>query len=376
MRIVVLTNEYEPQIIGGLGIVATKLAQRLAARGHDIIVVTRGRTAAVEERMVDGVRIFRFPANQAYYSRAARAYAKETAVYLRERIPSPHIIHVHSVQADQLAHRLQAQYGCPYIYTCHSLVASEQSIRPAARQMELRQRRLMNGASAVVSPSRWQARMVERTLRGFRARSHVIPNGVDGHALASPRHNRRFLYAGRVVRSKGVAELIQAVAIVRKKGCRLRLDIRGGGRRSYLQSLQKLVHRNNLHQAVRVLGPTPHAELLRLMPEYNGVILPSRRESFGLVALEAMATGTPLVATRAGGLRDFVDHQAATVIDFPAPHAIADALRRVCARPEDVELRRRRAHIRAERYRWSRSVIRYERLLLACAKSARPPVNL
>lgn len=376
MRIVVLTNEYEPQIVGGLGIVATRVAQRLSARGHEMIIVTRGRAAGIEELTVEGVRIFRFPVNSIYYSRTAHAYQAETvARYLRGRIADPDIIHVHSVQADRLANRLRSQYDCPYIYTCHSLIASERSRHPAAARLEARQRRLMSEASVVVSPSHWQARIVQRMLRGSRVQSQVIPNGADHHTLTSIRHNRHFLYAGRVVRSKGVAELIQAVAIARGKGCRLRLDIRGDGRRAYLQALRRLVNRHKLDHVVRVLGPAPHPTLLRLMPEYNGVILPSRGESFGLVALEAMATGTPLVATRVGGLRDFVDRHAATVIDSPVPRAIADALQRVCRNPGDVELRRRRAHIRAERYRWDRCATSYERLLLTFAQGSRPPVK-
>ncbi len=374
VHIVALTNEYEPQIIGGLGIVATRVAQRLAARGHEMTVVTRGRGPTVEDRTAQGVRVLRFPVDSVYYSAVAGGYATETvAQYLHETIATPDIVHVHSIHADRLAHRLHLRYGCPYIYTCHSLIAAERSARPAARRLEARQRRLMREASAVVSPSQWQARIVERLVRGARSRSHVIPNGADGHSLTSMRHNQRFLYAGRVVRGKGVAELIQAVAIARRRGLQLQLDIRGDGGRSYMQRLRRLVAKHKLRQAVRVLGPAPHTELLRVMPQYNGVILPSRGESFGLVALEAMATGTPLLATRVGGLRDFVDEHAATVIDSAAPLAIANALQRVCRYPADVELRRRRAHIRAERYRWGRCATRYERLFTSLAETRALP---
>ena len=68
MQIAVLTNEFEPVIIGGLGIVATRLAEAMQARGHELLVITKGTSREVSDRRQGGMRVIRFPRESEYHS--------------------------------------------------------------------------------------------------------------------------------------------------------------------------------------------------------------------------------------------------------------------------------------------------------------------
>lgn len=359
MRIAVLTNEYEPDTIGGLGTVSTRLAEEWAKAGHEVIALTKWRGSDIDDRVRAGVRVIRFPRDSDYQSvRMQVFYADPIVRYVESRVTKLDAVHVHSLQTDALAQALKEHFGAIYVYTCHSLIASEGSHTVRHRAMEARQVSIMAAADIVVAPSIWELRMIREMYPDQKTPVYVIPNGVT--CALYERHPRpgALLYAGRVIRAKGIDDLLRAILVVRGT-YPVRLDIRGTGSPTYLKHVEDTIGRLRMRKSIRLLGKCDHATLQRKMADYQAVILPSRAESFGLVALEAMAAGTPLIATRAGGLRDFVDESVATVIDSSDVSGISRAIVHALSHPRKTEKRRLKGLERAKRYSWTRVADQY-----------------
>ncbi len=380
MQIAVLTNEFEPVIIGGLGIVATRLAEAMQARGHELLVITKGTSREVSDRRQGGMRVIRFPRESEYHSPVhQRLYAGPILHYLRGLRERPDIIHVHSIQADELATAMRDRYSSQIIYTCHSLVSKEGLHRSTSLHMETRQRHFMEQADAIVSPSNWQALVLMAQFPAARGKTYVVPNGVKSQSISTlhrPRHKEQLLFAGRLIRQKGVSETIAAIADLKNIDRHVRLDIIGKGSSHYVRELRALTNRLNLSGHVRFLGQCSHHNVLRRMRDAGAVVMPSRNESFGLVALEAMATGTPLVSTQAGGLRDFVDAETAAVIASSTPEAISKAVAQVWTKKERTERRQHAAFERAMHYTWDAVASQYEAVMDGTANPYSPTHNV
>ena len=181
----------------------------------------------------------------------------------------------------------------------------------------------------------------------------VVPNGVD---LPTPapeacRVPGRILFVGRLVQEKGLAHLLQSLAAVRAILPAAHLAIVGDGPER--PALLRQTRRLRLDAGVEFLGQLPPDAVAKQRAAAQVAVVPSYYEPFGLVALEAMAWGVPLVASDVGGLREFTEGAAVLVPPANAP-ALAQALVRVLS---DVQLRQdlaRRGIERASDYTWDR----------------------
>lgn len=150
------------------------------------------------------------------------------------------------------------------------------------------------------------------------------------------------LYVGRLERVKGPDLAIRALAVMNGR----RLTIVGeGSMRSRLSSLAREL--GVAHQ-VAFMGSLPHDKVLKLIGQYGCVVVPSRSEAFGLVALEAVAIGTPVVVTRVGGLPEAVMGSRQAIVVEPEPGAIAAGIRTALLlnRAKPVQGLRDAAHLR------------------------------
>lgn len=366
MVIAVIATEYEPTIIGGLGIVATRLSEALAARGHQVIVLTRGSSRHIEEIRKRHLRVFRYPRESQYFSKRTQTfYADPILKHLKKMNIHPDLIHLHSVQGDQLAEAMARYYGISTMYTCHSLLAQETIQSSFARRMEQRQCHIIERSDAIVSPSRWQALLLTSQYPSAAGKTFVIPNGTRvtrNPRIWNDRSMHHILFVGRLIRSKCALETITAISTLRKVDRNVRLDLIGQGGRDYTALLRKETARLHLTPYVQFLGSLSHKDVLKRMQRTGIVVVPSRNESFGLVALEAMGTGTPLVATRAGGLSDFVSNDTASIITNVTAQDIAKAIQHVWNHPDKTLKRRYLGYSLAKQYSWEEIAQSYEKV--------------
>jgi glycosyltransferase involved in cell wall biosynthesis/ADP-heptose:LPS heptosyltransferase len=235
---------------------------------------------------------------------------------------------------------------------------------------------LLRGAHDISVPSEWSRRaLIEGGYVAHDRPVVVIPNGVgdawfrEREREPTPDAPTDVLFVGRLDEQKGVDVLLRALATPALADVSVRLVGTGPDEGTYRRLAEEL----GLGERARFAGPLSHAHIRRLTTRSRVFALPSRRESFGMAILEAMAAGLPVVATTAGGIPEFAHDGVNALLVRPGNvDDLAAALRRLL---DDPPLRNRLAaegREVAEVHRWEHVTERFlERLHLA-AELARP----
>jgi teichuronic acid biosynthesis glycosyltransferase TuaC len=181
----------------------------------------------------------------------------------------------------------------------------------------------------------------------------VIPDGVDGNVFTlrqtrSERLSNQILFVGVVRPVKGLDILLDALRLLIERGHDVKLVIAG---ESYYQSyrreydrLRQLVQGWNLGERIQFVGKISDAELVALMQSSALLVLPSRAESLGVVLIEALACGTPVVATRCGGPEDIVNEKVGMLVPPENPEALARGIEQVLGRISEYDPAELRAY--------------------------------
>ncbi|HEV7206880.1 MAG TPA: glycosyltransferase family 4 protein [Jatrophihabitans sp.] len=359
MRVLMLSWEYPPLVVGGLGRHVEALARALAAAGHDVRVVCRGESAGVVEEVRDGVRVVRAAVDPidigfTIESLLAWSQAGEHAL-VRAALPllpgwRPDVVHAHDWLVAQAGITLSEVAGAPLVATLHATEAGRHQgwlPEPLNRAIHSVERWLASRADAVITCS--QTMRAEVASLGLAPSSvAVVPNGIEPARWRPTARERReartrfagegpvLAFAGRLVHEKGVQTLLHAVRPLRETCPQLRLAIAGTG--GHEAELRAIARRQRIARAVDWLGFVPETELPAVLAAADVVVVPSFYEPFGIVALEAAAVATPLVVAETGGLRDLVD-AGLVAGSFPAGDvdALATAVGKVLADPATAE---------------------------------------
>jgi glycosyltransferase involved in cell wall biosynthesis len=222
-------------------------------------------------------------------------------------------------------------------------------------------------ADAVIAlTERERAGLIDRGVPSDRIT--VIPNGVDLTEFPSPVPGRTVdgppvaLYVGRLYPpQKGLDTLVRAVALLpRPTPLRVRLVGEDWGG---LEPLLRLARRLDVASAIEVAGALPRRELLAEYRRASLLVLPSRFEPFGIVLLEAMAAGLPIVASRVGGIPEVVEAPTTgLLVARDRPDELAAALARLVADPSLRRAMGEAGRRRAEQFDWPRLVPRFQRV--------------
>lgn len=364
VQIEVLSAELFPYIWGGLGVVVTHLYEQWQAWHVPQRIVSLGPKPQVEVLDEPCAQIIRVPKTFPYFlSPQVQFAAAPIWPWLASNTKGrPTVLHIHSVAFASVALAHRQQWKVPLVYSCHSLVSDEP---PSHRRdvVNAQQRALLATADAVVVPSRWLGQRVAATLSGIAPKVLVIPHGAPSQmsppALPAPRNQPRLLFVGRLIPGKGVEDLLDALALCNHQQP-VDLDLVGTGSATYVHQL--MTRAQHLGIAARLtwhgyLLPDQLAALYR--QPYQAVVVPSHLESFGLVALEALAYGVPLVATQAGGLGEVVSPQVAQIVSPGDPPSIARAVQHLVEHPRETQQQVLRGQEAARQYRWDGIAQRY-----------------
>ena len=348
LRVLMLSWEYPPVMVGGLGRHVHALATALAAAGHEVTVVTRHATDAPLEEVLDGVRVVRAPEDPPAFPLATPSLLAWTMAFNHSLTRAAlhatatdtyDVIHAHDWLVTHTAVTLRDHLGVPLIATIHATEAGRhQGWLPAElnRTIHTVEYWLGHEAARVITCSGYMRWEVSRLLDLDPADIAVIANGVDAPtwqstpgAVAAAR--ARYAadgplvgFAGRLVYEKGVQHIVSALPELRDRHPGLRLVIAGDG--PYRPELQGEVARLGLERNVHFAGFVG-ADLPATFAASDTVVVPSIYEPFGMVALEAAAAGAPLAVSATGGLAEIVE-PGVTGMTFPAkdPSALADAV--------------------------------------------------
>ncbi len=344
---------------GGLNVYVLQVARRLAARGVEVDVFTR-RTSPHQPDVVavgHGLRVVRItagparplPKEELTNHLCSFAMAMMRAVGTADDPTGGYdVLHAHYWMSGWVARRIADRWDVPFVQTFHTLgVLKNATLAPGdAPEPPLRlaaERRIARAADTVVGLTCGEARLLHTTFGLSGADIAVVPAGVDLEvftpgdgvpeaAVASelPRgEGPLLLFVGRLQPLKGPDVAVRTLAEVRRRVPGARLLIVGGTSgngegRTDPEDLMALAAELGVADAVRIVPAHPQERLAGLYRAADVVLAPSRSETFGLVALEAQACGTPVVAADVSGLRYVVGGGGIRVAGHdPADHAAA-----------------------------------------------------
>jgi glycosyltransferase involved in cell wall biosynthesis len=243
----------------------------------------------------------------------------------------PDVIHGHAaLWGGHAAMMCARELRRPYVVTEHSSAILTRSLSPSEQRHAAA---VYQRAAAVVAVSRALAESVD-SIAG-RPVASVVPNTVDSayfHLPAAPRRTRfTFLAVCDLVDYKRVDVLIRAFARLRPRNPRARLVVVGAGK--HAARIKRIADVLRVDRYVQFTGALPRWSVRQWMWDANALVLPSSHETFGVVLIEALSTGMPVIATRCGGPDDIVTPDLGTLV----PTNDEDALLRAM---EDVTVRR------------------------------------
>jgi D-inositol-3-phosphate glycosyltransferase len=265
------------------------------------------------------------------------------------------LIHSHYWMSGVAALDLKATWNTPVVHMFHTLGLMKNRVAqtPAEMEGEYRingERRVLQGADCIVAPTQAEVAQLQWLYQADTRRAIVIPPGVDlcrfypipadeaKEAIGVTCGDHMLLFVGRIEPLKGLDVLLDALVILRGQGVFERysvcLAVIGGDLEAEpeeasneMARLQALCREHDLQDMVTFLGKRNQDSLPYYYSSAEAVVVPSHYESFGMVALEAMACGTPVVASQVGGLAFLVqDGVNGFTVPSGDPQALAERL--------------------------------------------------
>jgi D-inositol-3-phosphate glycosyltransferase len=379
---------------GGQNVHVAALAMALADRGHSVEVFTRRDAPGLPDVVTlhPGVEVVHVPAGPARSigKDSLPPYMPAFGSWLARRWRrSPHrrpdVVHAHFWMSGTAAVRARASTGIPVVQTFHALGVVKRRHQGAADtsppERLAREEHLARTAEAVIATCSDEVGEL-LALGASPERLHIAPCGVDLEAfrpgprvLTLHRPLRRILSIGRLVERKGVHTLVEALPLV--PGAELVVaggpDERELDADPHVRLLRAAAAEHGVADRVRFVGRVGRADVPALLRSADVVACVPWYEPFGIVPLEAMACGVPVVGSAVGGLLDSVaDGRTGLLVPPRDPAATAAALNRVLG-DEEYRLRLGReaaAHV-AERFGWARVAELTEGVYARLAEPAR-----
>ncbi|HWD55419.1 MAG TPA: glycosyltransferase [Acidimicrobiales bacterium] len=378
---------------GGMNVYVRELTAALARNGVACDVFTRAWSpdlAPVVE-VEPGLRVHHVPAGplESVPKESLPAVVDEFTANVLERMAAaagsggseggglPYTsVHANYWLSGLSGHVIKHELNLPLVCTFHTLDRVKAESMPEEVEADMPHRRaeaeatIIECSDAVLASCSVEADQIASLYGGEPGRIRIVPPGVDhaffgpGHrpqarrALGLPVDGRLLLFVGRIQPLKCADVAIETLAeLCAAGGEPYRLVVVGGpsgphGEKS-LQGLHDVADARGVGELVHFIEPQPHELLSSYYRAADVCLVPSRSESFGLVALEAAACGTPVVASAVGGLTTLVDHgYTGFLVDAHDPSAYADAVRRVFEEPLAAERLSTASVLRARLYTW------------------------
>ncbi|MFM2078671.1 MAG: glycosyltransferase MshA [Actinomycetota bacterium] len=369
---------------GGMNVYVRELSSALAQAGVECTTYTR-RTSDDQPEVVQvepGHRVvhvtagaFDLPKEQ--LPAVLDEFGDAVIDHMKNHAPAD-VLHANYFLSGLVAHRLKHELDVPFVTTFHTLakVKAEGGDTESAWRHDA-EADIIRCADAICVSCTEEENQFRRLYGNPRGRIEIVAPGVE-HAFFAPgeRSGARnalglpldapvLLFVGRIQPLKAPDVAVRALAELGRPDAILLVvgGASGSDGNAEEHHVRALVEELGLAAQVRFVAPQPHHILSTYYRAADAVVVPSRSESFGLVALEASACGVPVVASGVGGLLTLVDHgETGYLVPDRDPALFAHYLREIIEHPGHAAALGRRGADRARRYTWSFAAARLRRL--------------
>ena len=326
MKILMLTWEYPPRVVGGISKVVHDLSHRLISDGHEVTVVTYkdGELPYYEDDK--GVQVYRVdnymisPNNFIDWIMQLNFNMSAKASELINKFGKFDVIHAHDWLVAYAAKQLKESYKIPIVATIHATEAGRNSgiHDDTQRYINDTEWMLTYEASEVIVNSNFMKNDLQRLFGLPYEKISVIPNGVNLNLFQNVDRDYEFrrnyamdnekiiLYVGRLVYEKGIQNLIGAMPKILAHYNDAKLVICGRG--GMQEELQAEARSLGIENKVYFAGYCDANKVKKMYKAADVAVFPSTYEPFGIVAIESMLSGTPTVVSDVGGLNEIVSH--------------------------------------------------------------------
>ena len=345
MKILMLTWEYPPRVVGGIARVVHDLSKTLLKDGHDVTVVTYREGDAPYFEDDKGVKVYRVdnyminPNNfidwimQMNFNMVAKA----NEIILKEG--NFDVIHAHDWLVAYAAKTLKNSYNIPIVSTIHATEAGRNSgiHDETQRYINDTEWMLTYESSEVIVNSNYMKGELQRLFGLPYEKINVVPNGVNLSLFNGIERDYNFrrkyamdnekiiLFMGRLVYEKGIQHLIAAMPKILNGYRDSKLVICGKG--GMIDELRQQVNAMGISNKVYFAGYMNGKDVQRMYKAADISVFPSTYEPFGIVALEAMLAENPIVVSDIGGLNEIVQHRENGMKSYAGnPNSIADSI--------------------------------------------------
>ena len=374
MKILMLTWEYPPRVVGGISRVVYDLSHRLIKDGHDVTVVTyrEGEVPYYEDDK--GVKVYRVdnymiqPNNFIDWILQLNFNMVEKASQIIAEQGKFDVIHAHDWLVANAAKTLKHSFDIPIVATIHATEAGRNSgIRePNQKYINDTEWMLTYEANEVIVNSNYMKSEVQRLFGLPFEKINVVPNGVNLNKFTGMDRDYTFrrryamdnekiiLFMGRLVYEKGIQYLIEAMPKVLNSYHDAKLVIAGKG--GMLDELKAQADYLGISNKVYFAGYMNGKDVERMYKAADISVFPSTYEPFGIVALEGMLAERPIVVSDAGGLGEIVEHGVTGMKSYCGnPNSIADSILELLFNPElcDNIVKKAKTKVK-ENYNWQK----------------------
>ena len=367
---------------GGMNVYIRELSRQLCRRAHTMDIFTRRtdpdspQVVEIDERTrVIQVRAGPFGAEKGSLRRYLPQFRSGLIRFQEEQGRAYDLIHSHYWLSAWVGQALKARWSVPHVIMFHTLGEAKNRAHLSEREPDYRiagERLVAQGADRVICASEGERKVLIEHYGVSPLQAVQVPCGVDTdhfrprsraaarRRLGLPADEPLVLYVGRIEPLKGIDILLRAAAEMEGRFCLLVVggDSKDSRRKS---ELRRLAEEIGITERVFFQDAVSHERLPLYYNAADICVVPSYYESFGLVALEAMACGVPVVASRVGGLLETVrDGETGYLVPWRCPEPFAERLEMLLA---NEPLRRslgRMARAAVERFRWSEVATRVE----------------
>lgn len=374
MKILMLTWEYPPRIVGGIARVVNDLSKRLIKDGHEVTVVTYREGNAPYFEDDKGVKVYRIdnyiinPNNfidwimQMNFNMVAKAseiIAKEGKF---------DVIHAHDWLVAYAAKTLKNSYDIPIVSTIHATESGRNSgiHNETQRYINDTEWMLTYESTEVIVNSNYMKRELQSLFGLPFEKINVVPNGINVNMFSGVERDYDFrrqyaldnekiiLFMGRLVYEKGVQHLISAMPKILAGYHDAKLVIAGKG--GMTDELKAQVNSMGIANKVYFTGYMDSKQVCKMYKCADVSVFPSTYEPFGIVALEAMLSGTPVVVSDIGGLNEIVTHGENGMKSYAGnPNSIADSILALLYNPQlSQEVVKKAKNMVKNEYNWAK----------------------